>query len=87
MATIRISLASGVSSTGALAVLPSSPYNNGVAATSITVNPANSVLYAGTTNGIYAYLINSNGSLTVQNTGTPTAQDICADGHAGRQYG
>jgi 6-phosphogluconolactonase len=68
----------GVSSTGALSVLANSPYNNGIAAQSVTVNPANTFLYAGTTNGIYAYLINSNGSLTVQNSGTAVAQDVVA---------
>ena len=68
----------GVSSTGALSVLANSPYNNGIAAQSVTVNPANTFLYAGTTNGIYVYLINSNGSLTVQNSGTAVAQDVVA---------
>jgi 6-phosphogluconolactonase len=66
----------GVSSAGALSVLPSSPYNNGVAAQSLTVNPANTFLYAGTTNGIYVYAINSDGSITVQNSGNAAAQDV-----------
>jgi 6-phosphogluconolactonase len=66
----------GVSSAGALSVLSGSPYNNGVAAQSLTVNPANTFLYAGTTNGIYLYAINSNGSLTVQNSGNAAAQDV-----------
>jgi 6-phosphogluconolactonase len=66
----------GVSSAGTLSVLPSSPYNNGVAAQSLTVNPANTFLYAGTTNGIYVYAINSNGSITVQNSGNAAAQDV-----------
>jgi 6-phosphogluconolactonase len=67
-----------ISSTGTLSVLNNSPYNNGVAAQSLTVTPANSFLYAGTTNGIYAYAINSDGSITVQNSGTAVAQDIVA---------
>jgi 6-phosphogluconolactonase (cycloisomerase 2 family) len=66
----------GVSSTGALSVLPNSPYNNGVAATSVTVTPANTFLYAGTTNGIYGYSVNSDGSITVLNSGNPLAQDV-----------
>jgi 6-phosphogluconolactonase len=66
----------GVSSAGALSVLASSPYNNGVAAQSLTVNPANTFLYAGTTNGIYLYAINSDGSITVQNSGNSVAQDV-----------
>jgi 6-phosphogluconolactonase len=68
----------GVSSTGTLSVLTDSPYNNGVAAQSVTVTPANTFLYAGTTNGIYGYSINSNGSITVLNSGTAVAQDIVA---------
>jgi 6-phosphogluconolactonase len=67
-----------VSSTGTLSVLNNSPYNNGVAAQSVTVTPANTFLYAGTTNGIYAYAINSDGSITVLNSGTAVAQDIVA---------
>jgi 6-phosphogluconolactonase (cycloisomerase 2 family) len=68
----------GVSTTGALSVLTNSPYNNGVAAQSLAVTPANTFLYAGTTNGIYAYAINSDGSITVQNSGAATAQDLVA---------
>jgi 6-phosphogluconolactonase len=65
-----------VSSSGTLSVLNNSPYNNGVAAGSLAVTPANSFLYAGTTNGIYGYTINSDGSITVVNSGNPLAQDL-----------
>jgi 6-phosphogluconolactonase len=68
----------GVNSNGSLSVLSNSPYNNGVAAQSLAVTPANTFLYAGTTNGIYEYLINSNGSITVQNSGNSVAQDVIA---------
>ena len=68
----------GLNSSGALSVLSGSPYNNGVAAQSLAVTPANTFLYAGTTNGIYAYAINSNGSITVQNSGSAVAQDVVA---------
>ena len=68
----------GVNSSGALSVLNGSPYNNGIAAQSLAVTPANTFLYAGTTNGIYAYAINSNGSITVQNSGSAVAQDLVA---------
>jgi 6-phosphogluconolactonase (cycloisomerase 2 family) len=68
----------GLNSSGALSVLSGSPYNNGVAAQSLAVTPANTFLYAGTTNGIYAYAINSNGSITVQNSGSAVAQDMVA---------
>ena len=76
----------GVSSSGALSVLTSSPYNNGVAAQSLAVTPANTFLYAGTTNGIYGYTINSNGSITVLNSGNAVAQDVVATANAGRQH-
>jgi 6-phosphogluconolactonase len=68
----------GVSSSGALSVLSGSPYNNGVAAQSLVVTPANTFLYAGTTNGIYLYAINSNGSIAIQNGGSAVAQDMVA---------
>ena len=68
----------GVSSSGALSVLSGSPYNNGVAAQSLAVTPTNTFLYAGTTNGIYLYAINSNGSISVQNSGSAVAQDMVA---------
>jgi len=68
----------GVSSSGALSVLSGSPYNNGVAAQSVTVTPANTFLYAGTTAGIYGYAINSNGSISIVNSGTAVAQDMVA---------
>jgi 6-phosphogluconolactonase (cycloisomerase 2 family) len=65
-----------VSSAGALSVLNNSPYNNGVAASSLAVTPANTFLYAGTSNGIYAYSIASDGSITVLNSGAAVAQDV-----------
>jgi 6-phosphogluconolactonase len=68
----------GLNSSGALSVLSGSPYNNGVAAQSLAVTPANTFLYAGTTNGIYAYVINSNGSISVLNSGSAVAQDMVA---------
>lgn len=67
-----------VSSTGGLSVLNNSPYNNGVSAISLAVTPNNGFLYAGTSNGIYEYVINSDGSITVQNSGSPVAQDVIA---------
>jgi 6-phosphogluconolactonase len=65
-----------VGTTGALSILTNSPYNNGVAVASLAVTPNNAFLYAGTTGGIFAYLINSNGSLSIQNNGTALAQDV-----------
>lgn len=68
----------GVSSSGALSVLPSSPYNNGVAGQSLAVTPANTFVYVGTTNGIYGYTLNSNGSISILNSGNSLAQDVVA---------
>jgi 6-phosphogluconolactonase (cycloisomerase 2 family) len=68
----------GVSTAGALSVLTNSPYNNGVAAQSLAITPNNSFLYVATTAGIYCYLINSDGSITVQNSGTVVASDVVA---------
>jgi 6-phosphogluconolactonase len=70
----------GVSTTGALSVLPNSPYNNGIAAISMALTPGNTFLYAGTTNGIYGYVINSNGSISILNSGNSLAQDVLATG-------
>jgi 6-phosphogluconolactonase len=70
----------GVSSTGSLSVLSGSPYNNGIAALALAVTPNNGYLYAATTNGIYLYSIGSNGALTIQNNGSPVAQDVIATG-------
>jgi hypothetical protein len=77
----------GVSSAGALSVLTSSPYNNGVAAQSLAVTPTNTFLYAGTTNGIYVYAINSDGSITVQNSGSLRRAGCGCHGDAGGQHG
>jgi 6-phosphogluconolactonase (cycloisomerase 2 family) len=68
----------GVSTAGALSVLPSSPYNNGVAAQALAITPTNTFMYASTTSGIFCYAINSNGSITVQNSGSAVASDVVA---------
>jgi 6-phosphogluconolactonase len=67
-----------VGTTGALSVTNGSPYNNGVAALSLAITPTNTFMYVATTNGIYCYLINSDGSITIQNGGTAVAQDMVA---------
>jgi 6-phosphogluconolactonase (cycloisomerase 2 family) len=66
----------GVSTAGALSVLTNSPYNNGIAALSLTVTPANTFLYVGTSSGIYGYAIASNGSIGVINSGTIMGGDV-----------
>lgn len=65
-----------VSTAGALSVTSNSPYNNGIAAQSLAVTPANTFLYVGTSNGIYGYSLATNGSISVLNNGTSMAQDI-----------
>jgi 6-phosphogluconolactonase len=65
-----------VSTTGALSVLSGSPYNNGIAMTGMAVTPANTFLYVATANGIYGNVINSNGSISILNSGAPLAQDM-----------
>ena len=65
-----------VSAAGALSVTSNSPYNNGIAAQSLAVTPANTFLYVGTSNGIYGYSLATNGSISVLNNGTSMAQDI-----------
>jgi 6-phosphogluconolactonase len=67
-----------VNTAGALSVLSNSPYNNGVAAQSLAITPNNSFLYVATTAGIFCYLINSDGSITVQNGGSVVASDVVA---------
>jgi 6-phosphogluconolactonase (cycloisomerase 2 family) len=54
-----------------LSVTNSSPYSVGVTPYSVAVTPDNAFLYVGTLAGIYVYTINSDGSLTVGNSGTP----------------
>jgi 6-phosphogluconolactonase len=68
----------GVSTAGALSILTNSPYNNGVAAQSLAITPTNSFLYVATTAGIFCYALNSNGAITVQNSGTAVATDVVA---------
>ena len=65
-----------VASNGDLSVLNNSPYNNGVVATCLTVTPGNGYLYVGTATGIYVYAINSDGSISVLNGGSPVAMDV-----------
>ncbi|HEV2273516.1 MAG TPA: beta-propeller fold lactonase family protein [Acidobacteriaceae bacterium] len=67
-----------VGSNGSLSIVPNSPVNNGVAGLCLAISPANTFLFVGTTNGIYEYAINSDGSLSIGNGGSPVAQDVIA---------
>ena len=62
------------SSTLTLAPTSGSAYSLGFVPSAMAINPANTYLYvASLTGGIYLYVINSNGSITVQNNGTAVA--------------
>jgi 6-phosphogluconolactonase len=66
-------------STLTLATTPGSAYSLGYIPSAMAINPANSYLYvASLTGGIYLYVINSNGSITVQNNGTAVASGFIA---------
>ena len=57
----------------ALTVQSNSPIAAGFAPLSMAVTPANTFLYVGGVNGIYLYLIGSNGTLSAPSTGTNQA--------------
>jgi len=55
---------------GALTATANSPYDLGVEPSTLAVTPSSSILYAGSeTGGIFAYLIGSNGGLTLSGSG------------------
>jgi 6-phosphogluconolactonase len=68
----------GVTTAGAFTATANSPYNLGIAATSLALTRANTFLYVGTANGIYGYVVASNGSISILNGGSPLAQDVFA---------
>jgi 6-phosphogluconolactonase (cycloisomerase 2 family) len=60
--------------TGKLTAVPNSPVATTYKPTAMVVNPANTLLYvAASTNGIFVYFINSDGSLTTPSTGSQPA--------------
>jgi 6-phosphogluconolactonase len=72
--TTAATATAAATSTLALAVTPGSAYSLGYIPSAMAINPANSYMYvASLTGGIYLYVINSNGSITVQNNGTAVA--------------
>ncbi len=72
--------------TGTLTALPSSPYGLPFSPVAVAVNPANSILFVGSNSLIYAYAIQSDGSLSALNSGAAVAfssvisMDISPDG-------
>jgi 6-phosphogluconolactonase len=55
--------------TGTLTAVSNSPMAAGYVPLSMVVTPSDGLLYVGAANGIFAYFINANGSLTVPSTG------------------
>jgi 6-phosphogluconolactonase len=64
-------------SNGALNALNNSPFSTGLPPNTLAVTPNNAFLYVGSVSGgIYAYTINSDGTLTVANSGSPVATGV-----------
>ena len=61
--------------TGTLTALPGSPYALGYSPATMVINPANTILFVGSGNLIYAYAIQSNGSLSLLTSGGTTRWD------------
>lgn len=59
--------------TGKLTAVPNSPVATTYKPLTMVVNPANTLLYVGASNGIFVYFINSDGSLTAPTTGSQPA--------------
>jgi 6-phosphogluconolactonase len=72
--------------TGTLTAVSNSPMAAGYVPLSMVVTPSNGLLYVGAANGIFAYFINANGSLTVPSTGAQqvavfaASMDVSPDG-------
>jgi 6-phosphogluconolactonase len=71
--TANLSVAGFAIANSKISVANGSPTSVGVAPFSMAVNPDNTFLYVGTLAGIYVYTINSDGSLTAGNGGSPVA--------------
>lgn len=62
---------------GALSVTSGSAYATPIVPTTLAITPNNDFLYVASTSGaIYVYVINSNGSITLGNSGTPVVTGI-----------
>lgn len=66
-----------INSTPAVAALSGSPFTTGLPPNALAVTPKDTFLYVGSlSGGIYAYTINSNGTLTIANSGSPVATGV-----------
>ncbi len=64
-------------SNGALNAISNSPFAIGLPPNALAVTPKNTFLYVGSiSGGIYAYTINSDGTITVANSGSPVATGV-----------
>ena len=75
--TTASSVAGFTIANSALNNLANSPFATGLPPNTLVVTPNNSFLYVGSiSGGIYAYTINSNGTITVANGGSPVATGV-----------
>lgn len=71
------SIAGFTIASSALNNLSNSPFTTGLPPNALAVTPNNTFLYVGSlSGGIYAYTINSDGTLTVANSGSPVATGV-----------
>jgi len=66
-----------ITTANAVNALANSPYAIGLPPNALAVTPKNSFLYVGSlSGGIYAYTINSDGTITIANSGSPVATGV-----------
>lgn len=66
-----------ITTSNAVNALTNSPYATGLPPNALAVTPKNTFLYVGSlSGGIYAYTINSDGTITVANSGSPVATGV-----------
>jgi len=66
-----------ITTTPAVNALTNSPYATGLPPNTLAITPKNTFLYVGSiSGGIYAYTINSDGTITVANSGGPVATGV-----------
>jgi 6-phosphogluconolactonase len=76
-ATAASSVAGFTIASGALNNLANSPFATALPPNALAVTPRNTFLYvASISGGIYAYTINTNGTITVANSGSPVATGV-----------
>ena len=75
--TTASSIAGFTIASSALNNLANSPFATGLPPNTLAVTPNNAFLYMGSiSGGIYAYTINTNGTITVANSGSPVATGV-----------